>query len=105
VLDIADMPDGEARIQWVRERTAGRGADIVVNCATAGSFTEALRMTRTMAEARHFHQAIQFVATRGDKFDFSKLISNSYALARTGDALKAMEELREVKPLIVANAA
>jgi D-arabinose 1-dehydrogenase-like Zn-dependent alcohol dehydrogenase len=137
VLDIADLPDAQARIDWVRERTGGRGADVVVNCATAGSFTEALRMTRpggklvqvavggpvpmqvqqnlmfrgvtvlstVMAEARHFHQAIQFVATRGDKFDFGKLISNSYPLSRTGDALKAMEELTEVKPLIIADAA
>jgi D-arabinose 1-dehydrogenase-like Zn-dependent alcohol dehydrogenase len=137
VLDIGDMPDAQARIDWVRERTGGRGADIVVNCATAASFTEALRMTRpggrlvqvavggpvpmqvqqnllfrgvtilstVMAEARHFHQAIQFVATRAEKFDFAKLISNSYPLSRTGDALKAMEELREVKPLIVASAA
>jgi D-arabinose 1-dehydrogenase-like Zn-dependent alcohol dehydrogenase len=137
VFDIADTPETEARIEWVRERTGGRGADIVVNCATASSFTEALRMARTggklvqvavggpapmqvqqnllfrgvtvlstvMAEARHFHQAIQFVATRGDKFDFGKLISNSYPLAKTGDALKAMEELTEVKPLILSNAA
>jgi D-arabinose 1-dehydrogenase-like Zn-dependent alcohol dehydrogenase len=137
VLDIGDLPDAQARIDWVRESTGGRGADIVVNCATAGSFTEALRMTRpggklvqvavggpvpmqvqqnlmfrgvavlstVMAEARHFHQAIQFVATRSDTFDFGKLISNSYPLSRTGDALKAMEELTEVKPLIVADAA
>jgi hypothetical protein len=62
-------------------------------------------LSTVMAEARHFHQAIQFVATRAEKFAFSKLISNSYPLSRTGDALKAMEELTEVKPLIVANAA
>lgn len=137
VLDLADMADAEARIDWVRQQTGGRGADIVINCATAGSFTEALRMTRTggrlvqvavggplpmqvqqnllfrgvtilstvMAEARHFHQAIQFVATRGEKFDFGKLISNSYPLAKTTDALAAMEATTEVKPLILTQAA
>lgn len=137
VLDLADMADAQARIDWVREQTQGRGADIVINCATASSFTEALRMARpggklvqvavggpapmqvqqnllfrgvqvlstVMAEARHFYQAIQFVATRADRFDFAKLISNSYPLSRTGEALKAMEELTEVKPLILPHAA
>jgi hypothetical protein len=35
-------------------------------------------LSTVMAEARHFHQAIQFVATRADRFDFSKLISNRF---------------------------
>jgi threonine dehydrogenase-like Zn-dependent dehydrogenase len=137
VLDIEQMPDTQARIDWVRGETGGRGADIVINCATASSFTEALQMARpggklvqvavggplpmqvqqnllfrgvtvlstVMAEARHFHQAIQFVATRADKFDFGKLISNSYPLADTTAALAAMEATTGVKPLILTQAA
>ncbi len=31
-----------------------------------------------MAEARHFYQAIEFIATRRRQFDFDKLISNAY---------------------------
>lgn len=29
-LDLADAPDPRARVAWVRERTAGRGADVVI---------------------------------------------------------------------------
>lgn len=137
VLDLADMPEAADRIAWVRENTEGRGADVVINCATGPSLVEAMRMTRpggrlvqvavggagdiaiappllfrgvtllstVMAEARHFYQAIKFVATRRDRFDFGRLISNSYPLARTGDALRGMEETVEVKPLILPHAA
>ena len=58
-----------------------------------------------MAEARHFYQAIEFIATRRHQFDFDKLISNTYTLDRLAEALKAMDEFREVKPLIVPRAA
>ena len=58
-----------------------------------------------MAEARHFYQAVEFIATRGKLFDFKKLISNTYTLDKLTDALKAMSEFREVKPLILPRAA
>jgi L-iditol 2-dehydrogenase len=54
-----------------------------------------------MAEARHFYQAIEFIATRCRQFDFDKLISNTYTLDRLAEALKAMDDFREVKPLIL----
>ena len=47
----------------------------------------------------------QFVASRADKFDFGKLISNSYPLSKTTEALAAMEATTEVKPLILTQAA
>jgi threonine dehydrogenase-like Zn-dependent dehydrogenase len=53
-----------------------------------------------MAEARHFYQAIQFVASRAERFDFSKIISGRFPLEGTGEALKRMANLEEVKPLI-----
>ncbi|MGN6358331.1 MAG: zinc-binding dehydrogenase [Novosphingobium sp.] len=133
LLDLADMADTADRIDWVRGRTAGRGADIVMNCANAHAFLEGMRMVRpggrliqvgisgandipvppkllfrgvqiistVMAEARHFHQAVDFIATRQDSFDFNKLISNRYPLDQLSQALMAMAELREVKPVIV----
>ena len=58
-----------------------------------------------MAEARHFYQAIEFIATRHKQFDFNKLISNTYTLDRLTEALKAMGEFREVKPLILPRVA
>ena len=53
-----------------------------------------------MAEARHFYQAIQFVATRSERFDFSKIISGEFPLEGTGEALRRMADFEEVKPLI-----
>ncbi|MBF6570607.1 MAG: zinc-binding dehydrogenase [Candidatus Binataceae bacterium] len=54
-----------------------------------------------MAEARHFHQAIDFLATRRKQFKFDQILSGTYTLDKTGEALKAMAEYREVKPVIV----
>jgi L-iditol 2-dehydrogenase len=62
-------------------------------------------ISTVMAEARHFYQAVEFIATRGKQFDFKKLISNTYTLDKLTDALKAMSEFREVKPLILPRAA
>jgi threonine dehydrogenase-like Zn-dependent dehydrogenase len=58
-----------------------------------------------MAEARHFHQAIDFLATRRRAFKFDQLLSGTYKLDKTGDALKAMSEYREVKPVVLPAAA
>lgn len=33
VLDIAAVPDAAARVSWVRERTGGRGADVVIEAS------------------------------------------------------------------------
>ncbi len=54
-----------------------------------------------MAEARHFYQAIDFLATRRRYFKFDQLLSGTYSLDRTGEALKAMAEYREVKPVVL----
>lgn len=55
-----------------------------------------------MAEGRHFYQALEFLASRKE-FPFDRLLSGVYPLDRTGDALQAMAELREVKPVILPN--
>lgn len=131
-LDLSACADVEDRVDWVRSRTGGRGADVVINCASSQALAEAMRMVRpggrlsqvgtsggppvgipthllfrgititmpVMAEARHFFQAIQFVSTRAERFDFSKIISGRYSLAGTGEALKRMASFEEVKPLI-----
>ena len=48
---------------------------------------------------------MEFIATRGKLFDFKKLISNTYTLDKLTNALKAMSEFREAKPLILPRAA
>jgi threonine dehydrogenase-like Zn-dependent dehydrogenase len=136
VLDMDTMPSPDERVAWVRERTGGRGADIVLNCASSQAFVDGMRVVRpggrfvhlgtsggppmpldpdllfrgvrintiVMAEARHFYEAIEFLATRAGEFPFEKLLSNRYPLDRTTDALRGMAAFREIKPVIVPNA-
>src|SRR5579875_1206600 len=64
-------------------------------------FFRGLRISSVrMAEARHFYEAIQFIAKQREKFDFDLLLTGRYSLEETGEALKAMAEFREVKPVI-----
>ena len=45
VLDIADVPDPADRLSWVRDRTSGRGGDIVVEASgVPAAFAEGLDM-------------------------------------------------------------
>ena len=46
VLNLEKMPEVKDRIDWVRDLTGGRGADIVFNCASAYAIVEAMRMAR-----------------------------------------------------------
>lgn len=46
LLDLEAEPDAARRIDWVRDHTSGRGADIVVNCATGYALVESMRMAR-----------------------------------------------------------
>lgn len=136
VLDLDVVTDPAARVKWVQEHTSGRGADIVINCATAPAFVEALNFARrggrvvnigqgyaaemvipssvlwkqlristvVMAEARHWLQALEFLASRRDAFPFEKMISNTYTLENTTAAMQAMLDFTEVKPVIYPNA-
>lgn len=135
-LDMDIVTDPAERLAWVQERTGGRGADVVVNCATAPALVEALDLARrggrvvnvgvggdasiplhhpllfkalnisfvVMAEARHFLQAIEFLATHRERFDFASMLSNRFDLTGTSDALAGMAAFREIKPVIFPNA-
>jgi threonine dehydrogenase-like Zn-dependent dehydrogenase len=131
VLNLDTTPALRDRVSWVRDHTSGRGADIVFQCAVTAALPEALEMVRpngrvvsigigggpatlsstmfkqvrinmvVMAEPRHFYQAVDFLATRRKRFDFERLISGTYTLDRTTDALRKMASFEEVKPLIL----
>ncbi len=133
VCDIDALPAIEDRVKWVEDRTGGRGADIVINCASSPAFIDGFRMCRPggrlvsiaasggpplsfeprllsrgisvktiiMGEARHFYEAIQFLSARQAAFPFEKLLSGTFSLAQTTEALRGMAEFREVKPVIV----
>jgi len=134
-LDLTIMAAPSERLAWVRERTGGRGADIVFNCANSAAFLESLDMCRrggrvvsighssgpalplepdklfdgitirtvVMAEARHFYEAVTFLSSRIDEFPFDRMLSNTYTLERTTDAMRGMANFTEVKPVIVAH--
>ncbi|MGE0453696.1 MAG: zinc-binding dehydrogenase [Vicinamibacteria bacterium] len=47
VLDLGECPDPEARVRFVRERTSGRGADVVIEASgNPAAVREGLEMTR-----------------------------------------------------------
>jgi threonine dehydrogenase-like Zn-dependent dehydrogenase len=47
VLDLAECPDPDARVRFVRERTSGRGADVVIEASgNPAAVREGLEMTR-----------------------------------------------------------
>ena len=53
------------------------------------------------AEARHFLQAVQFLSAQSKLFPFESMITGTYSLEDTTDALQAMSEFREVKPVVL----
>jgi L-iditol 2-dehydrogenase len=47
VLDVGEAPDPAARVRWVRDRTGGRGADVVIEATgNPGAVVEGLEMLR-----------------------------------------------------------
>lgn len=132
-LNLEDVGAATDRIAWAREQTAGRGPDVVIQCAGPFAVPEGLEIVRrggrylsigaggagTMAvsnptltikqlqivgvlsgQDRHYYQALEFLRTaRG--FPFERLISNTYPLEGANEALLAMADLREIKPVIV----
>jgi len=132
VLDLDVVTDPGERLKWVHGYTGGRGADAVVNCASAAAFVEATALARrggrvvsigvaapatltvdqpflwkqlriqsvVMAEPRHFLQGLDFLASRGSDFPFEKMLSNSFTLEETTQAMRGMADFREIKPVI-----
>lgn len=46
-LDVADVPNPEERVRWVRDRTSGRGADVVIEASgNPAALPEGLEMLR-----------------------------------------------------------
>ena len=80
----------------------GGGGDLTMPASTlAGKFLQIICVRA--AEGRHFHQALSFLATRMH-VPFDMLITGTYTLDKTTEALQAMAELREVKPVVMPRA-
>lgn len=130
VLDLDEAKDPKDRLAWVRERTAGRGADIVIQVANNLATPEGLTMLRSggrfvhigaggkaeipvdklpeqltfytvrSGEPRHWLHAIEFLASRKNVFPFDDMISASYSLEQVNEAMAAMASYAVVKPVI-----
>ncbi len=129
VLNLDDMTDPADRIRWVRDRTDGRGADIVIQVASGEAVAEGLQMVRPggryvsiggggsnpvplqalgrgiryvsimQAEPRHWLQAVNFLASRRS-IPFNRIITGSYSLEGASEAFRRMSEFKIVKPVI-----
>ena len=130
-LSIEEVQSPDDRIKWVQSRTGGRGADVVIQCATHDAMGEGLQLTRRggrfvsvgvggtpsitsadllssvtviptlMAEPRHWLQAMMFLESRGRSISFDDLISRSFRLEEATDAMRAMAAFELVKPVIL----
>jgi threonine dehydrogenase-like Zn-dependent dehydrogenase len=130
VLNIEEVTDPQDRRQWVHDRTDGRGADIVIQVANNAAVPEGLTLLRDggqfldigaggkgsipvekmpqqmtyltvrSGEPRHWLQAVEFLASRRDRFPFDDMISRSYKLEEVNEAMSAMANFEVVKPVI-----
>jgi Zn-dependent alcohol dehydrogenase len=57
-------------------------------------------MTIRSAEPRHWLQAIDFLASRRDRFPFEDMITESYGLDQINEAMAAMAGYKVVKAAI-----
>lgn len=130
VLNLEHVTDVNDRLAWVRGQTDGRGADIVIQAAVGAAVPEGLKMLRDggryvsvgvggkanvgvetlpqqltfytvrSGEPRHWLQAIDFLASRRDRFPFEDMISASYSLDQVNEAMQAMANFKVVKAVI-----
>ncbi len=130
VLNLEEVTNPEDRRKWVLDRTAGRGADVVIQVANNLAVPEGLTMLRDggrylcigaggnaniavnrlpgemifhtirSGEPRHWLQAIDFLASRKNTFPFEEMITASYTLEQVNEALQAMASYQVVKAVI-----
>jgi threonine dehydrogenase-like Zn-dependent dehydrogenase len=64
-----------------------------------------LTVAGTMSgDISHYYRALRFLDDHKNRFSFGDLLGNRFALDQVGDALLGMEEMREIKPVILPNA-
>jgi threonine dehydrogenase-like Zn-dependent dehydrogenase len=133
-LNLEDAESPADRVKWVMDHTSGRGADVVIQVATAEAIPEGLNMLRRggrylsiglggnatipasalvrhinfisvfIAEPRHWLQAVRFLSTRRN-LPWDHMISASYRLDDVTKAFEDMAAFRIVKPVIFPHSA
>jgi len=129
-LNLEEVTDPADRRKWVRDRSSGRGADVVIQVANALAVPEGITLLRQggryvsiggggkatipvesfprevtfrtiqSGEPRHWYQALEFLASRRSRYPFDKMISASYGLEGINEAMEAMAAYRVVKAAI-----
>ncbi len=133
VLNLEEVTDPKDRRAWVLDHTNGRGSDVVIQAATGAAAPEGLTMLRSggrfvnigaggtgtipvtglpqemtfhsilSGEPRHWLQAIDFLASRKDRYPFEEMISATYKLDQVNEAMEAMASFKVVKAVIYPN--
>lgn len=63
--------------------------------------TRGLQIQGSMSgDIADYAEALRFLDTHQDKFDWDRLIGKRYSLAQVGDAMEAMRRFEEIKPVI-----
>ncbi len=130
VLNFEEVTEAKDRKEWVASHTGGRGADIVIQAATNAAVPEGLNLLRgggrflnigvggraavavdalpqqlsfltvRSGEPRHWLQALDFMASRRDRYPFEEMISARYKLDEINEAMSAMASFSVVKAAI-----
>lgn len=130
VLNLETTTDPVDRREWVLSHTEGRGADIAIQVANNAAVPEGLTMLRDggqfldigaggkgqipvermpqqmtyltvrSGEPRHWLQAVDFLASRAERYPFDDMISRAYNLEQVNEAMDAMANFEVVKPVI-----
>ena len=131
ILNLEEVPEVEDRRDWVRERTGGRGADVVVQAATGLAIPEGIALVRPGGRylsigntsenltipGAELGKNLQFISVRAAEgrhfyqglqflatrrdIPFDRLITGTYTLDRVSEALEAMADFREVKAVVL----
>jgi D-arabinose 1-dehydrogenase-like Zn-dependent alcohol dehydrogenase len=103
VANNAATPEGLEML-----RRGGRFVHIGAGGSKANIAVEALPEEFTLytvrsGEPRHWLQALDFLASRKDRYPFDDMISASYSLDQINEAMAAMASYQVVKPVIYLN--
>ena len=103
VANNAATPEGLGML-----RRGGRFVHIGAGGSKAAIAVEALPEEFTLytvrsGEPRHWLQALDFLASRKDRYPFDDMISASYSLDQINEAMAAMASYQVVKPVIYLN--
>ena len=79
----------------------GGGPEVSVPTRLLANYITFFAIRTTMA--RHFYQALQFLATKNKLFPFEKMLSGIYSLEQATEAIQAMAAFSIVKPVILPN--